>query len=185
VTHRSERRFLAVALTICALLALVGRARAGEPRPMTGAGSPEELVGKLNAAIEGRNPQDYLDLLDEDFRFVPYAGAVASYPHVQWKKWDQKQEFEFVRWLSSPARKSELRLNSEILDKGLESGGEVQWEVNYLLTVDGAAFHGRATLTFYEHRKLWYLAEWEDTRPEPWEGRVVPTSGEARASFTR
>ncbi|HPF69947.1 MAG TPA: hypothetical protein PLQ13_04675 [Candidatus Krumholzibacteria bacterium] len=183
--HRPELRFLAVVVVVCAVLMAVGRTRAETPRPMTGAPTPAEVVGRLNAALEARQPQDYRDCLAEDFSFSPYSAVVAAYPQVKWREWGVAQEFEFARWLSSPARKVAMHLAYEVKDRGIESDGQVEWDVVYLLRIDGSTFSGRAILTFVELRKLWYLQSWEDTRPEPYEGTVVPTSGEARASFTR
>lgn len=182
---RPEFRCLAAVLAVSAILA-VAHVRAEDPlRPMTGAGSPSEVLSRLQTAVENRDPQGYADCLADTFRFTPYSGVVAAYPDIKWKQWHNAQEFEFVRWLCSPARKAELHLLDEVLDRGIQSGGVSDWEIVYTLLVDGTAFKGRATLHFVKIRQLWYLESWIDTRQEPWQGLLVATSGAARASFTR
>ena len=154
-------------------------------RALTGAATPADVLVGLEKAVETRDVRDYDELLAASFRFVPFDGVVSAYPEIDWSDWDRVDELAFARWLTSPVRTSVLRLQQEVHERGLEADERTTWDVTYLLTVDGAPFRARALLGFVQVRQLWYLESWEDTAPEPWEGRVVPTSGEARASFNR
>ncbi len=174
---------LAVVLTACA----AGLAFAAKDQPvqaMTGQPSPAAVLGRLQKSVEERVPQQYRECLADSFRFTPNPAVAAAYPQLPWKRWGVDQEFEFIRWMCAPTRTVEFHLMDDVQDKGIESRGKSEWEIIYTLLVDGEAFRGRAVLEFIEIRQLWYLASWTDTRPEAWEGRVVPTSGEARASLT-
>lgn len=182
--RRPELRFLVVAMAVSsALVAFAG----GDDkiRPMTGAESPSAVLGKLQSAVNTRDEKLWADCLVDTFRFTPYAGVVASYPKLKWDEWGFAREMNFVRWLLSPARKVDLDLLGNVIERGMQSRGKSEWEIVYTLTVDGTTFRGRATLGFVEIRSLWYLAEWTDTRQELYEGALAPTSGEVRAAIER
>ena len=178
----AEIAFVAAVLSACA----AGPALAAKEQPvqaMTGLPSPSAVLGRLQTAIEDKVPQRYRESLADSFRFTPVAAVAAAYPDLPWQRWGVEQEFEFIRWMCSPTRTVEFHLLDDVLDRGIQSRGKCEWEIIYTLLVDGEAFRGRAILNFIEIRQLWYLESWTDTRAEAWEGRVVPTSGEARATL--
>lgn len=179
----AEITIVAAVLSAC----MAGPSLAAKEQPvqaMTGQPSPSAVLGRLQAAIEERVPQRYRESLADSFRFTPVAAVAAAHPEVPWRRWGVDQEFEFIRWMCAPTRTVEFHLLDDVLDRGIQSRGKCEWEIIYTLLVDGEAFRGRAVLNFVEIRKLWYLESWTDTRPEPWEGRIVPTSGVARATLT-
>jgi hypothetical protein len=181
---RPELRFLAVAVLVTAVLAA---AAGGEEkiRPMTGAESPAAVLGKLQTAVDTRDRELWADCLVDSFSFTPYAGVKAAYPDLKWDEWGLARELNFVQWLLSPARKVNLDLLGDVIERGIQSRGQSEWEIVYTLVIDGTTFRGRATLRFVEIRSLWYLESWIDTRQELHGGTIAPSSGEARASIER
>jgi hypothetical protein len=182
--QRPELRFLVVALAVASALAAFASSDE-RIRPMTGAESPAQVLGKLQTAVSTRDRELWADCLVDSFRFTPYAGVVASYPQINWDEWGLARELNFVEWLLSPARKADLDLLGHVIERGIQSRNKSEWELVYTLTVDGTTFRGRATFRFVEIRSLWYLASWTDTRQELYDNTLAPTSGEVRASIER
>lgn len=182
--QKPEVRFLVIALAVASALAAFA---GGEDkiRPMTGGETPAEVLGKIQTAVHTRDRELWADCLVDTFRFTPYAGVVASYPDLKWEEWGFTRELNFINWLLSPARKVDLDLLGNVIERGIQSRGKSEWEIVYTLTVDGTTARGRATLRFVEIRSLWYLASWTDTRRELYENVLAPTSGAVRASIER
>ncbi len=177
--------FLAVALT--SLLLSGGSASAKRAEPLAGAFDPEQVLVNLEQVVKERDWKRCGDFLAKEFRFIPYDSVPLECPRVKWVKWGRVQEIGFIQELVSPDHRATLNLLGNVLDRGHESQGRIEWDLVYTLVSRDQVFRSRAIFVFEKVDNLWFLRRWIDTTIETDKksGAAFPTSGSLRGALSR
>ncbi len=176
-----------LAATLASLLLFGEPASSQRPEPLTGAFDPEQVLVNLEQIVKARDWKRYGDFLAGEFRFIPYDSVPIEYPLVKWEEWGREREIWFIQELVSPDHGATLDLLGNVLDRGHESKGRLEWDLVYTLVSRGQVFRSRAIFVFERVDNLYYLRRWIDTtiETEKETEAAIPTSGSLRGALSR
>lgn len=167
--------------------------------PLRAPNTSKNALENLRVTWEGRSATNYLDVLSEDFVFVPDKIDEESFPQVYQtgSMWDRGREEEFATRLFS-RKGAELVLfeNWNIeppeLLRSTDGGKNDEYKYHYsigLLYGAGQAIDapkhlaGTARIFLRELNGSWFVYRIEDSRTDPTPGTYLGTWGALRARF--